>query len=150
MLKFQEIIILIVGAMIIPAILGIMSTGGKKGIPAFTAIAGILAALPIVPIIYYFITTFLHHPELYATINWTAFLVLTLQFVTISLAMIDAIVLGGAFKKEPVKTILYIFLCIGICSAFFFGLDHFNNNMNQVHFVLKDILHSFDQLSKAA
>ncbi len=136
------------GVMVIPAILGIISVSIKKGGSFFTAIAGIVSATPMIPPVYYFISNFLHHPELYSTTNWTALLVLILQFATISLAMIDAIVLGGALPKSPARTFVSIVICIAVCSAFFFGLDNFNNSANHVHFVLKDIMHSFDNLSK--
>ncbi|SHK46138.1 hypothetical protein [Fibrobacter sp. UWEL] len=134
--------------MIVPMILGIISSSMKKGGSFFTAIAGIMSALPLAPIGYFFIDNFLHHPERYGTTNWTAFLVLSLQFATLSLAMIDAIVLGGAFSKGPARTLVSVIVCIAVCSAFIFGLDVFNDSTNHVHFVLKDVMHVFDGLSK--
>lgn len=148
MLRFQDILLLMAGVMVIPTILGIISTSVRKGGSFFTAIAGILCAIPAIPLVHYFITNFLHHPELYSTTNWTAFLVLVLQFATISLAMIDAIVLGGALPKSPARTLVSIIVCIAVCSAFFFGLDYFNDSTNHIHFILKDVMHTFDNLSK--
>lgn len=141
MLSFQNVALLVVSVMVLPFILGFMSSVSKKLETFLTIVAGLMAVAPLAPVVYYLAGKFFLHPELYGSTNWNAYLILILQFVALSLAIIDAFALGHDFSKEPVKTIGFVIVCIAICTGFFFGLDYFNENTNQIHFMVKDVMH---------